>query len=113
MFPFNGVTCWHGPEEDSQLPETNSPNGFNREVPGSFMAKMPNSHWSAVSRLGVTFIFHKYWCHFLSTGEPSVVFVGQLLSCGFPVTWIFALPSALHDKNTHEHGLLVLLGVMQ
>lgn len=80
---------------------------------GSFMAKMPNSHQSAVSRLGVTLIFHIHWCHFLITGEPFVMSVGQLLPCGFPVTWIFALSSALHDKNTHEHGLLVLLGVMQ
>lgn len=97
MFSFNRVTCWRGPEEDSQLPETNFPIDFNREALGFFRAKTPNSHQSAVS--SIMFIFHIYWCHFLSFGKPFVVFVGQLLPCGFPVTWIFALSSALHDKK--------------
>lgn len=60
MFMYYEVTCWCVPEDDNQPPKTNSPVDFNREALGSFTAKMPNSRCSAVSKLGITFIFHIY-----------------------------------------------------
>lgn len=93
------------------------PNWFQQGISlGSFTAKMPNSHQRTASRLGVTFISHQYWCHFLSTGEPFVVSEGQLLPCGsVAFLWPGYLPcqALCTTKNTHEHGLLVLLGAMQ
>lgn len=99
---YYGVTCWHAPEEDSQTPKTNFPIDFNREALGSFMVKIPNSCCSAVSRLGITFIFHIYWHDFLGIGKFYVIILGQLLFFPVAFTWPAYLPcQALCTIKTH------------